>query len=121
MVVGIGNSAVDIACELSHHCSQVYLSTRRGAWVYSRMGSGGTPIDMQFNRFLNCIPKSYVKGALEGEVNKRFNHEKYGLAATHDIFAGHPTISDELPGLNTDSINYLYRHFDLHHTKYRTT
>ncbi|KAG0053193.1 Cyclopentanone 1,2-monooxygenase (CPMO) [Gryganskiella cystojenkinii] len=33
LVVGLGNSAVDLAVELSMNQSQVYLSCRRGAWL----------------------------------------------------------------------------------------
>ncbi|GIY48607.1 flavin-containing monooxygenase 5 [Caerostris extrusa] len=34
LVIGIGNSGVDAAVELSNVAKQVYLSTRRGSWVY---------------------------------------------------------------------------------------
>jgi dimethylaniline monooxygenase (N-oxide forming) len=33
LVIGIGNSAVDIAVDLCRHAQRVVLSTRRGAWV----------------------------------------------------------------------------------------
>lgn len=38
IVVGFGNSALDIACELGRkeNCDMVYLSTRRGRWVIPR-------------------------------------------------------------------------------------
>ncbi|EDV20464.1 uncharacterized protein TRIADDRAFT_51000 [Trichoplax adhaerens] len=97
VVVGIGNSAVDVACELSHHCSQVYLSTRRGAWIFPRIGFGGTPFDFQFNRFVNMIPISIMKIILEKYLNSRFDHDKYGLRPTHHTLAQQQTISDELP------------------------
>lgn len=71
------------------------------------MGAGGIPLDLEFNRFLNCIPTSIVKNLLENAASTRFDHTKYGLAPAHDILAGHPTISDELPGM------YDYLHFKL--------
>ncbi len=41
VVVGIGNSGVDIANELSHCVSkQVYLSTRSGAWIWPKFIRG---------------------------------------------------------------------------------
>ncbi len=38
LVVGFGNSALDIACELGRkeNCAMVYVSTRRGRWVIPR-------------------------------------------------------------------------------------
>lgn len=38
LVVGFGNSALDIACELGRkeNCEMVYVSTRRGRWVIPR-------------------------------------------------------------------------------------
>ena len=54
---GIGNSGGDIAVELSRHSSQVFLSTRRGAWVLSRLGKGGEPADQQVGRrFIWYLP-----------------------------------------------------------------
>ncbi|GFY43428.1 dimethylaniline monooxygenase 5 [Trichonephila inaurata madagascariensis] len=35
LVIGIGNSGVDADVELSNVAEQVYLSTRRGAWVFT--------------------------------------------------------------------------------------
>ncbi|EDV22235.1 uncharacterized protein TRIADDRAFT_50681 [Trichoplax adhaerens] len=97
VVVGIGNSGVDVASELSQHCSQVYLSTRRGAWVFSRLGPGGDPIDVFFNRYLSWLPSSIVENSLKKALNERFDHAQYGLKAKHKVAAQHPTISDELP------------------------
>jgi cation diffusion facilitator CzcD-associated flavoprotein CzcO len=42
LVVGIGNSGVDIACDLTQTATPVYLSTRRGAHMYrSKPTCGG--------------------------------------------------------------------------------
>ena len=51
VVVGIGNSAVDLAVELSFHAKQVYLSTRRGAWVVPRYTLTGAPADQVLSRY----------------------------------------------------------------------
>jgi cation diffusion facilitator CzcD-associated flavoprotein CzcO len=46
LVVGFGNSALDIACELGRKgvAKNVYLSQRRGYWVMPKY-SGGRPLD----------------------------------------------------------------------------
>lgn len=81
---GIGNSAVDIAVDLSHVASQVYLSTRRGAWVISRIGFWGLPADaMANNRFLFSLPHSVLEWSVEKMANFRFDHESYGLKPKH--------------------------------------
>ncbi len=48
-ISGIGNSAVDIAVDISRVAKQVHLSTRRGAWIVSRMGPLGYPADALAN------------------------------------------------------------------------
>ena len=50
LVVGIGNSAVDAAVELSFHATQVHLSTRRSAWVAPRYAITGAPGDQVLTR-----------------------------------------------------------------------
>ncbi|KAL4223868.1 hypothetical protein ACF0H5_017332 [Mactra antiquata] len=98
LIVGIGNSAVDIAVDVSHVASRVYLSTRRGAWVISRMGFWGLPADaMANNRFLFSLPLSALEWSVEKMANFRFDHEGYGLKPMHRALQAHPTINDELP------------------------
>ena len=50
LVVGIGNSAVDLAVELSFHAKQVYLSSRKSAWVIPRYSLTGAPADQAMTR-----------------------------------------------------------------------
>uniref|UniRef100_A0A3Q4GXM1 Flavin-containing monooxygenase n=1 Tax=Neolamprologus brichardi TaxID=32507 RepID=A0A3Q4GXM1_NEOBR len=47
IVIGIGNSGAEIGVELSRVTKQVYLSTRRGAWILNRLGDNGIPIDLE--------------------------------------------------------------------------
>lgn len=49
VTVGIGNSGVDVAVELSRVAKQVYLSTRRGAWLLNKIADYGLPFDMFLN------------------------------------------------------------------------
>uniref|UniRef100_UPI000B4DAFE4 dimethylaniline monooxygenase [N-oxide-forming] 5-like n=1 Tax=Lonchura striata TaxID=40157 RepID=UPI000B4DAFE4 len=101
IVVGVGNSGIDIAVELSHTAKQVFLSTRRGSWVLHRVGDSGYPFDFSYiNRFTqllqNLLP-SIISFFLERKLNARFDHTLYGLKPKHRIFHQHPTVNDDLP------------------------
>ncbi|XP_075012758.1 flavin-containing monooxygenase 5-like [Calonectris borealis] len=102
IVVGTGNSGVDIAVELSNSAKQVFLSTKRGTWVMHRVGDGGYPFDFiylsRFMQFLNnVLPQGTNSFLLEKKLNARFDHALYGLQPRHRILDQHPTISDDLP------------------------
>ncbi len=100
VVVGIGNSAVDIAVEVSHVAAQVFLSTRSGAWVVPKYFFG-QPIDhVALTRFGSAIPISISApltrrrlAAYQGKL------ESWGLPRPKfDLFQAHPTVSNELLG-----------------------
>ncbi|RCN26026.1 Flavin-binding monooxygenase-like protein [Ancylostoma caninum] len=81
---------------------EVYLVTRRGTWVCNRIFDYGEPFDMALNRkYLNdarsLVPDWLVNTFVEQKMNKRFDHERYGLKPKHRIFSAHPTVNDELP------------------------
>ncbi|KAM4547906.1 flavin-containing monooxygenase 5-like [Odontesthes bonariensis] len=101
VVIGIGNSGGDIAAELSRVTKQLYMSTRRGAWVLNRVGESGVPLDLQFNRltaFLRKIlPFGFLCSLVESRLNHRFDHALYNLKPKHRLFSQHPTVNDELP------------------------
>lgn len=102
LVVGIGNSAVDAAVEISTLAKKVYLSTRRGAWLFQRVGPDGKPFDAAYTRrsidYLNkIVPYSLACWFMEKELNKHFDHATYGLKPKHRVFSQHPTINDALP------------------------
>lgn len=60
--------------------SQVYLSSRRGAWIISRKFLCGIPADAFANtRLLFSLPKSFLKWAFQFFANLHFNHGLYGL------------------------------------------
>ncbi|XP_063796318.1 flavin-containing monooxygenase 5-like isoform X3 [Pseudophryne corroboree] len=88
VVIGIGNSGGDIAVELSRTAQQVYLSTRRGAWITNRVSSNGYPVDIaKLSRFISLmqkiLPSFMVNYVAEKDVNSRFNHSNYGLLPRH--------------------------------------
>ncbi|KAM4812182.1 flavin-containing monooxygenase 5-like [Urocitellus parryii] len=102
VVVGMGNSGVDIAVELSRVAKQVFLSTRRGSWILHRVWDNGYPMDSSFfTRFNSFIQKIFttalVNNYLEKTLNSRFNHAHYGLQPQHRPLSQHPTVSDDLP------------------------
>lgn len=100
LVIGVGNSAMDIAVELSNVNSKVFLSTRRGAWIIGRMGPHGIPFDYTLNRFATLLyyyfPRLYTWLG-EKMLNYNFDHETYNLKPSHSIMAQHPTICDAMP------------------------
>ncbi|NWV68795.1 FMO5 monooxygenase, partial [Malurus elegans] len=102
VVVGIGNSGIDIAVELSNIAKQVFLSTKRGSWVLHRVADNGYPFDFthisRFKQLLqNLLPPNVINFFLERKLNARFDHTLYGLKPKHRVFDQHPTINDDLP------------------------
>ncbi|XP_005528712.1 PREDICTED: dimethylaniline monooxygenase [N-oxide-forming] 5-like [Pseudopodoces humilis] len=102
VVIGIGNSGSDLAVEISQTAQQVFLSTRRGAWILNRVGDQGYPIDT----ILTTRIKTFLQGLLslsvacdymESKLNARFDHSRYGLKPKHRVFHQHPTVNDDLP------------------------
>lgn len=100
LVVGSGNSGLDIAVDLCGVANQVYLSTRRGCWVLPRVGiKGGRPYDFSLLRrsmaALKAIfPISLSQVISETLLNKRFDHELYGLRPENPLFTDFPTVND---------------------------
>lgn len=72
VIVGIGNSGVDIANELSRCSKQVYLSTRSGAWIYPKFIEG-----IAFDHYL--MPPRVLDLLLPDCL--RFNAKFYGWLA----------------------------------------
>jgi cation diffusion facilitator CzcD-associated flavoprotein CzcO len=98
LVVGMGNSAMDIACELARPglAEKLYLSARHGVWVVpkyvfgiptTRMTESPAWIPWWLTRF-------FVGFAVSLNVGKPWN---YGLQKPdHKILQAHPTISQEI-------------------------
>lgn len=68
--------------------TQVFLSTRRGAWILHRVGDQGYPIDIIFTTRMKMFLKkllspSMVSDFTEKQLNTRFNHSHYGLKPKH--------------------------------------
>ncbi|XP_053462063.1 flavin-containing monooxygenase 5-like [Nycticebus coucang] len=102
VVVGIGNSGVDLAIELSHVASQVFLSTRRGTWIWKRVWDYGMPMDtVLFTRFNTMVyklcPLFLINRWAENKLNANFNHELYGLQPQHRFLSHQAIFGDDLP------------------------
>lgn len=92
VVVGIGNSGGDCAVELSRVSKQVYLSTRRGAWIVNRLVDRGEPSDMVKSTKYNIakmgmMPVGLLRWMAERGINQKLDHEKYGLKPKHSPFS----------------------------------
>ncbi|GFR79972.1 dimethylaniline monooxygenase [N-oxide-forming] [Elysia marginata] len=84
VILGMGNSAVDIACDLAKSAKQVYLSSRRGCWLVPRTTFWGLPADMLANsRVVFTLPYRLLDWLVQVQANFRVDHEAYGLRPHH--------------------------------------
>lgn len=99
LVVGMGNSAVDIACELSKegNAKSVSVAARRGAWVIPKYILG-KPLDQG-----RLIP-TWLPGKLRRRIVTKCFELLYGTMPSHGlpepdhlIGEAHPTVSSEFP------------------------
>ena len=95
VVLGMGNSAMDIAVEASHVASNVYLAARRGVHVIPKY-LWGRPLDQM--GLSPRIPWAIRRKVLELIIGSTTGSlERYGLPKPdHKIGSAHPTISDEI-------------------------
>lgn len=98
LVIGAGNSAVDIACELGRIHGVVHLSTRRGAHVVPKYVLG-RPVDAVIPAWLQTrTPLSWQRAALRLLLwLARGAQQRYGFPTPQTpLLAEHPTVSSEL-------------------------
>ena len=99
VVVGVGNSGCDMAVDLSRVCKQVYLVTRKGAWIFPRLHDGGLPFDMLLNRVkFILVPRIIVRMVMRSIIYSHSNLDLYGLAPNYDVLSSHPTVNDDVIG-----------------------
>jgi hypothetical protein len=95
VVVGIGNSAMDIAVESSFVAEKTWLCSRRGAHVIPKY-LFGRPLDqIGVNRFTGALPWAFRKQLFTAFLRAGVGRmEDYGLPRPdHDLGDAHPTIS----------------------------
>ncbi|MEP9390969.1 NAD(P)-binding domain-containing protein [Gordonia sp. VNK1] len=99
LVVGLGNSAADIAVELSSKAldNELTLSTRSGAWIVPKYFAG-QPADKYYHMSPH-IPSSWQRKFMQVmQPLTAGRPEDYGLPTpNHKFFEAHPTQSVELP------------------------
>lgn len=100
LVVGIGNSGVDIACETSRIAEKVFLSTRRSAHILPKYAFG-KPIDHLTSPRGAKMPLAIQRRFFELVLNiARGPQERFGVPEPeHHILQAHPTISADLLNL----------------------
>ncbi|XP_043820250.1 dimethylaniline monooxygenase [N-oxide-forming] 4-like isoform X2 [Dromiciops gliroides] len=101
LIIGLGNTGADLAVELRHVASQVFLSTRSGTWVLSRLSKDGYPTLMifatRFHQMVSCmLPSSMKDWMIIKQISKWFNHKNYGLGIPKGQ-RPRMIINDELP------------------------
>ncbi len=100
LIVGIGNSGVDIASEVCRVAERTYLSTRRSAHILPKYAFGkpidhfSTPLSSLFPLLLQRIFFEFLLKVVKGD-QARFGVPK----PSHHILQAHPTISEDLLSL----------------------
>lgn len=97
LVLGIGNSAVDVAVESSRIADKTFLAMRRGAWVIPKF-LAGKPIDEAAPPIASYLPirvqRFFFNRMLKTAVGEMTD---YGLPEPdHRLLEAHPTVSSEL-------------------------
>ena len=96
LVVGMGNSAMDIAVDASHVAESVLLSARRGVFVVPKY-IFGRPADATGGAMARLpwrLRQTIAEAMLRVAVGRP---ERYGLPPPADgLFQDHPTISDTI-------------------------
>ncbi|MEE2641414.1 MAG: NAD(P)-binding domain-containing protein [Planctomycetota bacterium] len=101
LVVGIGNSGVDIACELSRVAKKTLLSTRRGAHVIPKYLLG-KPLDRVASRHFWTHCPLWLRQKLFSLLLRltRGRQSRYGLPEPdYKVLQEHPTVSSEMLNL----------------------
>lgn len=99
LVVGIGNSAVDIAVDVCKHAAATLLSTRRSAWIMPKYIMG-IPSD-RWSAFLGRklkLPTRAVRAIMQRLMFVAVGDQaRYGVPRPqHPIWREHATLSQEL-------------------------
>ena len=97
VVLGLGNSATDIAVESSRITERTFLAVRRGAYVLPKY-MNGKPIDEVATPLISRLPLPVQRFfAMRGLEIAAGHMTTYGLPEPdHKLFEAHPTVSSEL-------------------------
>ena len=97
LVLGIGNSATDIAVESSRIADKTFLAMRRGAWIVPKY-LAGKPTDELGGGVLSRIPPRIAVSLLSRRIKSAIGDPTdYGLPEPdHKLGQAHPTVSSDL-------------------------
>jgi len=97
MVLGIGNSATDLAVESSRNAEETFLAMRRGAWIVPKY-VGGRPTDELAPDLISRLPLAVQRFLLGRTLTKATGKPMdYGLPEPdHKLAEAHPTVSSDL-------------------------
>jgi dimethylaniline monooxygenase (N-oxide forming) len=97
LVLGIGNSATDIAVESSRYAEQTFLAMRRGAYVIPKY-LRGVPTDEAGPKIMSRLPLAAQRFFFMSSINVAAGDmTKYGLPEPdHKLLEAHPTVSSDL-------------------------
>lgn len=95
VVLGMGNSAMDIAVDASYYAESTTLAARRGAWVVPKYLMG-RPIDRRspVDHLPPAIRYRLLQGVLTSQIGRM---STYGLPEPdHKLGHAHPTVSSRI-------------------------
>ena len=97
LILGVGNSGVDIACDVASVATNTFLASRRGAHIIPRHLLG-RPTDQWTTPFFSRFPFSVQRHLFSLVVwLSRGRQSSYGMPVPPTpILAEHPTLSTEL-------------------------
>ncbi|MCL1593615.1 MAG: NAD(P)-binding domain-containing protein [Actinomycetia bacterium] len=103
VVVGLGNTGADIACELSWHATAVTLAARSGAHVLPRYVLG-RPLDTLSSRTSSKLPLAVQRVLYRSLLAvTRGSQTSYGVPTPDGpLLSEHPTVSQDLLRLVKD-------------------
>ena len=97
LVLGIGNSATDLAVESSRNADATFLAMRRGSWIIPKY-VGGRPTDELAPDLLTFLPLPVQRFFIGRTITKAAGKPMdYGLPEPdHKMAEAHPTVSSDL-------------------------
>ncbi|MBO0757138.1 MAG: NAD(P)-binding domain-containing protein [Bradyrhizobiaceae bacterium] len=100
LVVGGGNSACDIAVDVSRVAARTCISMRRGYYIVPKI-MFGRPVDVLYARLRRrswWLPRSAIRGLMTGLLRLGIGpSEKYGLQKPKSrLFEMHPTLNTNI-------------------------
>ena len=97
LVLGIGNSATDLAVESSRNAAATFLAMRRGAWIIPKYIKG-KPTDELASDLVTRLPLSLLRLFYKRALKTAAGYPTdYGLPEPdHKLAEAHPTISSDL-------------------------